>query len=281
MDLVTEVVLIFVQLILVPFLYVHVLMEWFLDKTATLVSVSHSDILHPHSSCVLLCSDPCDPNPCQNGGMCKLTLGGSTSCECSNYYTGPFCSIPPQPNCPGDLCRAIYQPSISVQRFDSGDRVNVPRLSEGYCSTIGGYCVGEEERAGTDCPACQCGPNLIYQYETKKCDNLNGGKKFNCFLFQFSLLHRCIGCTYMFSQSTTAAPTLYISSTNQLLSVATKNQLPIVHTSTGNPPNDNCTVGTMEVNTGNGWIGITSNGVILTRNVGNTYLQVCLCVLVN
>ena len=85
----------------------------------------------------------------------------------------------------------------------------------------------------------------------------------------------------MFSQSTTAAPTLYISSTNQLLSVATNNPLPIVHTSTANPPNDNCTVGTMEVNTGNGWIGITSNGVILTRTEGNTYLQVCLCVLVN
>lgn len=133
--------------------------------------------------CTSLCSDPCDPNPCQNGGICRLTLGGSTSCVCNNYYTGPFCSIPPQPNCPGDLCHAIYQPSISLQRFDNGDRVNVPGLSEGYCSTIGGYCVGEEERAGTNCPACQCGPNLIYQYETKKCDNLNGGKQFNCFYF--------------------------------------------------------------------------------------------------
>lgn len=85
----------------------------------------------------------------------------------------------------------------------------------------------------------------------------------------------------MFAQSNTAAPTLYISSSNQLLSVATNNQLPIVNASTANPPNDNCTVGTVEVNTGNGWIVITSNGVILTRNEGNTYLQVCLCVLMN
>lgn len=63
-----------------------------------------------------------------------------------------------------------------------------------------------------------------------------------------------------------------------MLSVATNSQLSIVHTSTSDPPNNNCTVGTMEVNTGNGWITITSNGVILTKNEGNTYLQVCLCI---
>lgn len=37
--------------------------------------------------------DICDPNPCENGGMCLSQLGGDTfSCECPDGFTDPNCS---------------------------------------------------------------------------------------------------------------------------------------------------------------------------------------------
>ena len=34
--------------------------------------------------------DPCNPDPCQNGGMCKSELG-KFSCTCNGGWTGPTC----------------------------------------------------------------------------------------------------------------------------------------------------------------------------------------------
>lgn len=34
--------------------------------------------------------DLCDPNPCQNGGQCKVE-GGTVMCSCVSGYTGKLC----------------------------------------------------------------------------------------------------------------------------------------------------------------------------------------------
>ena len=50
-------------------------------------------------------SDPCDPNPCQNGGVCT-ELAGNVDCGCINGYTGTLCENPPQGNgCDPDPCQ--------------------------------------------------------------------------------------------------------------------------------------------------------------------------------
>ena len=35
-------------------------------------------------------TDPCEPNPCQNGGTCTDN-GGVADCECALGYSGPSC----------------------------------------------------------------------------------------------------------------------------------------------------------------------------------------------
>lgn len=116
-------------------------------------------------------TDPCLPNPCQNEGMCSVGFGGIPICLCTNYFTGRFCSIPPQSNCPGDLCAT---PNLYVRRSDYGDIVSVPNSFEGYCLGIGGYCAGES--GSGPCPYCQCQSTDVYQYSTSSCVDLNQGK---------------------------------------------------------------------------------------------------------
>ena len=37
--------------------------------------------------------DPCDPNPCLNGGTCAATEDGGASCKCVDGYTGDTCEV--------------------------------------------------------------------------------------------------------------------------------------------------------------------------------------------
>ena len=122
---------------------------------------------------LIIAIDPCLPNPCQNGGICSLTFRGAPTCLCANEFSGQYCSIPPQPRCPGDLCAT---PSLYVYRSDEGDIVSVDGvgLSEGYCLGIDGYCVSGE-RDNSDCPNCRCKPADIFQYSTRTCTNSNQG----------------------------------------------------------------------------------------------------------
>ncbi|XP_043479110.1 cubilin-like isoform X2 [Leptopilina heterotoma] len=42
----------------------------------------------------ILCNlavDPCNPNPCRNNGVCKRTLSGGVTCECTSSFTGSRC----------------------------------------------------------------------------------------------------------------------------------------------------------------------------------------------
>lgn len=38
--------------------------------------------------------DLCNPNPCQNNGVCKVQSGGRQVCECTQSFSGPTCSKP-------------------------------------------------------------------------------------------------------------------------------------------------------------------------------------------
>ena len=43
--------------------------------------------------CPPFSSDPCEPNPCLNGGTCNGDLSGTYTCDCDTYWSGPHCEI--------------------------------------------------------------------------------------------------------------------------------------------------------------------------------------------
>ena len=116
--------------------------------------------------------DPCDPNPCLNGGTCDLTPAGHTHCNCPLGYTGLFCATPTQFTCPGDLCTSFETPFVRVLRSEDGDRVTVPEPSEQFCSAINSHCVGRNGQ----CEACQCNPGTSYDYQTSSCVSFDEGE---------------------------------------------------------------------------------------------------------
>jgi hypothetical protein len=191
------------------------------------------------------CINLCDPNPCQNGGACSLTLGGTPSCLCYNSYTGPFCSIPPPSSCPGSICDV---PTLSVGRVGFGDIVSVTSLSEGYCTSIGGYCSG---KAGSDyCPTCVCSDNTVYKYSTGRCQDINEE------------------CSFTFSESSGSVPVLYNSSDGLLSHVASNEPAHIIQSTSG------CTLSSVEVDTSQGWIAVTSNGIDLYSDGTHSYIKI-------
>ena len=40
-----------------------------------------------------LFTDPCQPNPCQNNGLCSAALDGTHSCVCRTGFFGDNCQI--------------------------------------------------------------------------------------------------------------------------------------------------------------------------------------------
>ena len=52
------------------------------------------EIKHFWFHCIFKISDPCTPEPCQNGGVCSRDGYGSYTCDCtSTKFTGVNCTI--------------------------------------------------------------------------------------------------------------------------------------------------------------------------------------------
>jgi cubilin len=67
-------------------------------------------------------TNPCVPNPCQNNGICRITIRGSKFCECTASFTGPTCLIP-KPSCGGFFRSPIGYiefPAETGSKYDHG-----------------------------------------------------------------------------------------------------------------------------------------------------------------
>jgi len=101
--------------------------------------------------------DPCNPNPCQNGGTCTDT-GSIAECVCIDGYTGPTCEVPPDPcigvDCgeqgtcvdgicecyagyEGDNCETEINECIPEPCLNGG--VCTDLIADYECACIGGY----------------------------------------------------------------------------------------------------------------------------------------------
>lgn len=77
--------------------------------------------------------DPCDPNPCLNGGSCSDTAGSAT-CACIDNFTGDVCEVPP-----ADPCLAYTCPT---KASTCGDDANTyTTFAAGTCTNVDGAAV--------------------------------------------------------------------------------------------------------------------------------------------
>ncbi len=79
---------------------------------------------------------------------------------------------------------------------------------------------------------------------------------------------------YKLSGSSQVAPPLHFNPNDILVSVATSNRLPIVHSGDDSPIGSGCVVDETEVDTGSGWSLISLGTLELVTSNGNTYLSV-------
>ena len=91
---------------------------------------------------------------------------------------------------------------------------------------------------------------------------------------QVILIFLILGCAYKLGGSSQVAPPLYFNPNDLLVSVATGNQLPIVHSGDDSPISSECVVDKTEVDTGSGWSLVSLDTVELVTSNGNTYLSV-------
>nr|KAF6460308.1 FAT atypical cadherin 1 [Molossus molossus] len=107
--------------------------------------------------CLLMATEDCSSNPCQNGGMCSLSPAGGYYCKCNALYVGTYCEVSVNP-CSSNPC--LYGGTCLV---DSGDFVCQCRgLYTGQRCQLSPYCKDEPCKNGGTCfdsldgAVCQC-----------------------------------------------------------------------------------------------------------------------------
>ncbi|XP_031572747.1 fibropellin-1-like isoform X2 [Actinia tenebrosa] len=87
-------------------------------------------------------SNPCDSNPCKNGGVCKSMSEGTFSCECTNDWKGVTCE---EPVCTDDYCQ--------------NNGICEARNHKPYCICQNGYYGPRCEQMNETKPIDHCHPN--------------------------------------------------------------------------------------------------------------------------
>jgi hypothetical protein len=55
-----------------------------------MTALSDMELINPEMNC----PNPCSPNPCRNGGMCRQSTVDDYMCTCMEEYTGKYCETP-------------------------------------------------------------------------------------------------------------------------------------------------------------------------------------------
>ena len=51
----------------------------------------HSEKMLQNQTIKVTRSNPCEPNPCQNGGECSIATDDNFECSCGDFWTGSTC----------------------------------------------------------------------------------------------------------------------------------------------------------------------------------------------
>ena len=119
--------------------------------------------------CEIAPSTPCSPNPCLNGGMCKSFSNGTSSCACARGYTGVHCEVQPSNPCDPNPCEHGGICSIGL----SGSPV---------CTCIGGYSGNHCQITPALCTSnpCKNGGTCIQTGASYKCNCTPGFAGTDC-----------------------------------------------------------------------------------------------------
>ena len=53
--------------------------------------VFHSETMLQNQTIKVIRSNPCESNPCQNGGECSIATDDNFECSCGDFWTGSIC----------------------------------------------------------------------------------------------------------------------------------------------------------------------------------------------
>ncbi|XP_062603015.1 uncharacterized protein LOC134264744 [Saccostrea cucullata] len=138
-----------------------------LGGTSCIECGSHQVTQNPAQSSSLSCVDGlstlCQPNPCQNGGVCAV-IRHDFYCSCPQYYTGRRCEV-------------FLNPCSSIPCFNNGLCSFNSSTAEGYtCDCLARY---SGSRCAEDLNDCSFSPPFVPCKNGGQCRDHNGG--YQCF----------------------------------------------------------------------------------------------------